>query len=338
MKKFIAMLAVVAVALLGIVLPAYGTADGGDEPCVPQEAWSETIEHPEVTEEAFHEAVTETIRHEAVTETVEGVWANFSPNDNKGLFDGPPTWPSDPRGTWNIHGQLPPGQAGPDGVYQQGSGNSSWFYRQAEKVTLIEEAYDEVVVVEEAWTEIVVVAGAWTETIEHPAVTCPEGPDEIVPNWSHTIKCPISEVNVVPSDKYTFEVNTDRGRLVTITFTAVGDYVFAQGENYEVSDDGKTAVVQTFLVIPRCPVPNNPEEPETPDNPDSPNNPDNPVVPETPVTETGAPSVEKDCLAGALVTEKFDANGNRVSQSIEHGHPSCPQQSDSGEPFKEEGL
>ncbi len=59
-------------------------------------------------------------------------WQNFSPDKHQGPFEGPPSWPTDPRGTWHhMNKPIPPGQAGPDGVYQNGSGNGSWFYRQA---------------------------------------------------------------------------------------------------------------------------------------------------------------------------------------------------------------
>ncbi|MEO6789569.1 MAG: hypothetical protein ABI249_07150 [Ornithinibacter sp.] len=77
-----------------------------------------------------HLAVTEVIRHDAIP-AVPAVWANFAPNDEQGPFEEPPTDPSDPRGTWNEHGKLPPGQAGPDGVYRDGNGDGSWFYRSA---------------------------------------------------------------------------------------------------------------------------------------------------------------------------------------------------------------
>ncbi|HEX6150671.1 hypothetical protein [Nocardioides sp.] len=70
----------------------------------------------------------------AWTETIPGEpsqWWNFQPNKTEGPFDGPPTFPKDPRGTWTHKGQLPPGHEGADGVYQQGQGNGSWFFRQA---------------------------------------------------------------------------------------------------------------------------------------------------------------------------------------------------------------
>ena len=57
------------------------------------------------------------------------VWANFSPDDKNGVYVGPPSWPTDPDGTWHIHGDIPNGHAGPDGVYKTGSGNGDWFYR-----------------------------------------------------------------------------------------------------------------------------------------------------------------------------------------------------------------
>jgi hypothetical protein len=63
------------------------------------------------------------------TPAVASVWANFSPNKQQGTFTGPPSWPTDSRGTWHLHSQIPGGHAGPNGVYQKGSGNSSWFYR-----------------------------------------------------------------------------------------------------------------------------------------------------------------------------------------------------------------
>ena len=60
------------------------------------------------------------------------IWQNFSPNKDQGPFEGPPSWPTDPRGTWQHQNKpIPPGQAGPDGVYQNGTGNGSWFYRAA---------------------------------------------------------------------------------------------------------------------------------------------------------------------------------------------------------------
>jgi hypothetical protein len=130
--------------VLALILAIFMTSksaaatEGNEEPCVPQDGWTETIEHPAVTEVVHHEAVTHTEYHfrkftrtktKSFVPGVEEIWANFSPNKENKPFVGPPTWPNDPRGTWQIHDDIPGGHAGPDGVYQKGSGNSSWFYR-----------------------------------------------------------------------------------------------------------------------------------------------------------------------------------------------------------------
>ncbi len=67
-----------------------------------------------------------------VTECTDAIWQNFSPNKDQKTFEGPPSWPTDSRGTWQHDDKaIPAGHEGPDGVYQQGEGNASWFYRQA---------------------------------------------------------------------------------------------------------------------------------------------------------------------------------------------------------------
>lgn len=62
----------------------------------------------------------------------EEVWANFSPDRQQGPFTGPPAFPSDTRGTWHLHSNIPGGHAGPDGVYStsDAQGRASWFYRK----------------------------------------------------------------------------------------------------------------------------------------------------------------------------------------------------------------
>lgn len=131
-------------------------------------AWDETIHHPEVP------AVTHVVHHDAVTheETVidsPAIWANWAPNDTHGPQDYVPVWPVDERGTWIVHDQgIPPGQEGPDGVYQQGGGNSPWFYRQAEV------SHTVTVVDTPAWDETVVdspAIPAWDEVVHHDAIT-----------------------------------------------------------------------------------------------------------------------------------------------------------------------
>ena len=69
---------------------------------------------------------------EVIEPAEAALWANFSPNKEPGQpYAGPPSYPSDPEGTWQHENgkTIPPGHVGPDGVYQLGQGNGSWFYR-----------------------------------------------------------------------------------------------------------------------------------------------------------------------------------------------------------------
>lgn len=87
----------------------------------PGDGWVQTAERNVVDEDAW-------------TETIPGEpseWWNFEENKETGPLEGAPSYPTDPRGTWHHHGTLPPGQAGPDGVYRDGHGHGSWFYRKA---------------------------------------------------------------------------------------------------------------------------------------------------------------------------------------------------------------
>lgn len=72
-------------------------------------------------------AYDETIIDQPATPAVPGQWWNWSPNNDQGPFDGPPTFPTDDRGTW----QGPHTDGGPDGegTYQAGDGHGSWFHR-----------------------------------------------------------------------------------------------------------------------------------------------------------------------------------------------------------------
>jgi hypothetical protein len=225
-----AVLALVA-ALIGVGSMTQANAQGEDEPCVPADAWTETIEHPEVSHVVHHEAVTHVVHHDAVTHTVHiidvdatpEVWANFSPDHQEGPFTGPPAFPFDERGTWHLHDNIPGGHEGSDGVYQRdnpGSGRADWFYRHNatlevshDEVVVDQQAYDETVVDTEAYDETVVDEEAWTETIEHPAVTC-EGdqPDPLVQVSSST----------------SYECGDDFQTTETVTTTT--EYVLVEGE------------------------------------------------------------------------------------------------------------
>lgn len=171
MKKIFSMLAMLTL-MLGMISVVFATPAMADETCTPQEAyvetivdnvaWTEKIEHPAVTHTVHHAAETKEVAHDAIP----GHWWDFAPNDQKKPFNGPPSFPTDSRGTWiGPHTNGGPSQD-LTGTFQQGNGHGSWFHREAGTA-----AWTETVIVKAAWNEIVVDKAAWTETIEHPATT-----------------------------------------------------------------------------------------------------------------------------------------------------------------------
>jgi hypothetical protein len=167
-------------ALLGVLLMSSGAAllatagsagaTTAATECVPSEAYLETVHVPATYRTVHVEAVTHVVEHPAVA-AVPDVWQNFSPNRDQGTFTGPPSWPTDSRGTWEHQGKsIPPGQAGPDGVYQNGQGNGSWFYRHAGSPAV--PASEETVVDEPAKDISVLDTPAHDMFVPHPAVTC----------------------------------------------------------------------------------------------------------------------------------------------------------------------
>jgi hypothetical protein len=103
------------------------------------------------TDAVTHQEWTAELRTRTKAADVEEVWANWQPNNSQGPQDYEPlpptqnpdgTWnvDTDVRGTWIIHEQgIPGGHEGPDGVYQQGGGNSPWFFRRS----FVEGAYSD---------------------------------------------------------------------------------------------------------------------------------------------------------------------------------------------------
>jgi len=212
LKKIIigAVCLVLAIVGLGFVFNT-ANADTGDQPCVPSDAWTQTIDHPAVTHVVHHGAVT----HDVTVvdqEATPDVWANFSPNRDQGPFDGPPSYPTDDRGTWQNHDQIPGGHEGPDGVYQRdnpNSGRADWFYRHN---ATPEVNHVETVVDQEAFDETVVDHEAYTETIDHPAVTCT--PDQPAP--------------LVSTDSSILYICGNNYQIVT-TVTTTTEYVLVDG-------------------------------------------------------------------------------------------------------------
>lgn len=188
MKKFYAAIAAIVLTIVLATMPAFAIGvSGTSEPCVPQDAYTEVVvltpAVPATPGTPAVPAVPGTPAVPAVTQTipaVAGFWQNFSPNNQQGPFIGPPTWPTDLRGTW----QGPHTNGGPQqdaqGVFQNGQGNGSWFYRQqpvAEQVIIITSEIPAVpgtpaIPAVPATPEVPAV----TETIVHDAVVCDDEP------------------------------------------------------------------------------------------------------------------------------------------------------------------
>ena len=110
-RAAVAVVAVLAVAFAfaGVVgLASAGANSGGDEPCVPSEAWTETI--PGTPDQ----------------------WWNFSPNDHHAPFVGPPGFPTDQRGTWQGPHENGGPQQGTYGTFPNGNPHKggNWFHRE----------------------------------------------------------------------------------------------------------------------------------------------------------------------------------------------------------------
>jgi hypothetical protein len=84
----------------------------------PGDGWVQVAERTVVDQPAWTE----------VEPGEPGFWANFEPT-NDVAFEGPPLWPSDPRGTWSEPKHQGGPQQGASGVFHNGGGHGSWYYR-----------------------------------------------------------------------------------------------------------------------------------------------------------------------------------------------------------------
>jgi len=216
--------AVVGAALLMMRIPATGAVASTEEPCVPSEAWTETIEHPAVMGE-------------------EEVFAHWQRYSWTGGPHEPDTAPAFPGPDWQPNVQGDPHGVGVEGAYYRSNGNSGkgdWFYL-------------------EAVTEIVpvVIEEAWTETIEHPAVVCEEPTEEPTPTDDPTVTPtdePTDEPTVTPTEQPTTGVETPQPPVTTpevpstcpkprdILFTIDGETL---DEYYVITGDCNNPVLET---------------------------------------------------------------------------------------------
>lgn len=163
MKKFIAV-CTTALLAVGLALSGAGAATATTstpEPCVPSDAWTETV--------------TGTPGADAVYETVvvtEAGWQRYSWTGGQSVEA-----PAFPGAEWQANVAGDPHKIGVEGAYRQGEGNEgrgSWFYLEATP-----EITEEVLVTE----AVIEVPDSY---IEHEAVECdpvPVGPKECIVTW-----------------------------------------------------------------------------------------------------------------------------------------------------------
>lgn len=145
-----------------------------------------------------------------ITPAVEAstIWYNFAPNE-KGPFDGIPTFPTDPNGVWvGPHTEGGPSQD-QTGVYQQGNGNGDWFYREntpgqdavygeAPLITpevLAQDAVTEEVLIKDEVPAKDAVYGQVLVTEAVDAVVCPE------PEPTPPVKPTVTKTALVPNEE-----------------------------------------------------------------------------------------------------------------------------------------
>lgn len=249
-KKTVLGIVLALVAALAIIYgsKAAASATEGNEPCVPSDAWTETIEHPEVGH----------------FETVPGTpGQHYSWNGGKLDVNNPPT-EVPPSDNWQANTEQEPhdnGVGNPatwvnDSLHYTANskGHASWFY------------YVHPTPDTEVW---VVDEEAWTEVIEHPAVDCPPDPVVVTPVYSAFQFCAprgleirvedvLVGVGSGETDTYTYNIAVSN-RWVTFDFTAKDGFVFEGGET--------TFSDMVMIPILRCPVPEDPEDPEEPRDP-----------------------------------------------------------------------
>jgi hypothetical protein len=128
------------------------------------------------------------VDEEAWTEEIPGTpnqWWNFSPNDTRGPFQGTPSFPTDPGGTWQGPHTSNPGHF-QVGTYQVGNGNGDWFHGEAGTPTTYVD--HPAVTHQEPNPNYPCVTTTVPTTTEAPTTT--EGPTTTVPNDP---ECPVDE-------------------------------------------------------------------------------------------------------------------------------------------------
>ena len=125
----VAALALVSLGLVATISTASPARATDTQPCEPKDAWTETV----VDHEATTRPSSTRRRGPRPSPGEPGSGRTSRRTTRQATFVGPAIWDTDSRGTWNVHDQSTPGQAGPDGVYASGDPDKggNWFYRHA---------------------------------------------------------------------------------------------------------------------------------------------------------------------------------------------------------------
>jgi LPXTG-motif cell wall-anchored protein len=170
-----------------------GTAWASTEQCVPSAGspatpaqGDPTIPNPDYVapKDAVGEPTIPNPDYVAPVEGTDGFWTNFQPNNSKEPFVGPPSYPTDERGTWGEPKKNGGPQKDAEGVYANGNPNKggNWFYR----VQPVEE-------VKESGTPTIPNPDyvAPTDAVGEPTIP---NPDYVAPREAvHPVNCPVDE-------------------------------------------------------------------------------------------------------------------------------------------------
>lgn len=179
-------------------------------------------------------------------------WWNWSPNHQQGPFDGPPAFPTDPRGTW----QGPHTNGGPDGegtfnTSNNDNGRASWFHREpgTPDTTTPGEHHDAVTHVEYRWSIYERTNTPGTDPVECPPVDTevtpptfePTGPDCDNPS---TVTVPVTEHIATTLYGVPGQAETPITAPVTVTGDQVSQFWigYVADEGYVLNGAGTTHI------------------------------------------------------------------------------------------------
>lgn len=232
MKKYLS-IAAALIVMVGVVATTGTAGTSSEEPCEPQDAWTETtgwvLESPGA---GWYQVDEKTVVDEkAWTETVsESHWQRYSWTGGPHLEDSPPSFPSD---DWQSNVQGDPHRIGAAGAYYVSHGNSGrgdWFYLEwVEGETIDHEA---------------VTHEEFRFAFDHPAVDCPG--EELVETSASVEPLQPScenagEIGLLLGNEdavdYSIEGDIAPGSTVSVTASAKAGFELMGDDEWEITFD-----------------------------------------------------------------------------------------------------